>query len=120
VRRDQTVTFTVVITEAPYGREKAYSAVRFALTSLPDRHKVNLFLIQDGVYVAKKGQNPPASSKFGSYIDEVIKEAAEVKVCTRCSEARGLTDKDFLTGVKLATMHDLVDWTATVDKVMVF
>jgi tRNA 2-thiouridine synthesizing protein D len=113
-------TFTVVVTEAPYGREKAYSALRFALTCLVDGHRVNLFLMQDGVYVARKDQNPAEFPNFGGYLDEAIKEGADVKICTPCSQNRGLTDKDFLKGAKLATIHDLVEWTAKSDKVIVF
>ena len=50
--------FTVVVMEAPYGRERAYTALRFALTAALEGHKVRVFLVQDGVLVAKKGQKP--------------------------------------------------------------
>lgn len=52
--------FTVVIMEAPYGKERAYTALRFALSAALEGHKVKLFLVQDGVFVAKKGQAPDA------------------------------------------------------------
>jgi len=49
--------FTVIITTAPYGQERAYSALRFALTSLLEGIDINIFLLEDGVYVAKTSQS---------------------------------------------------------------
>ncbi len=112
--------FTVVITEAPYGRERAYTALRFALTALIDGHKVRLFLVQDGVFVAKKDQDPAEFPNHLEYLSQTIKEGAEVKVCTPCAKARGLLVEDLLQEVSLATMHDLVRWSADSDQVLSF
>jgi tRNA 2-thiouridine synthesizing protein D len=111
-------TFTIIVSEAPYGKEKAYTALRFALTALLEGHKANIFFVQDGVYVAKKSQNPAEFPSYLSYLQEAIKEGAEVKICTPCSRSRGIGEDDLIDGVKLATMHDLVEWTSTSDNVI--
>ena len=51
---------TLVIQDAPYGNEKAYNALRYALALLTQQVSVNLFLLGDGVAVAKRNQKTPA------------------------------------------------------------
>jgi tRNA 2-thiouridine synthesizing protein D len=113
-------TFTVVVMEAPYGRERAYTALRFALTAALEGHKVKLFLVQDGVFVAKKGQAPDVFPNIGSMLEEALKEGVEVKTCTPCCKARSLTQTEVVKGVIMATMTDLVKWCEESDKILTF
>jgi uncharacterized protein involved in oxidation of intracellular sulfur len=50
---------TLVIQDAPYGSEKAYNALRYASALVADKMQVNLFLLGDGVAVAKSNQKTP-------------------------------------------------------------
>jgi tRNA 2-thiouridine synthesizing protein D len=111
---------TVVITEAPYGRERAYTALRFALTALVEGHHIRLFLVQDGVFVAKKSQDPSEFPNHLEYLSQAVEEGAEVVVCTPCARARGLSEEDLLHDVRLGTMHDLVQWSVESDQVLTF
>jgi tRNA 2-thiouridine synthesizing protein D len=113
-------TFTIIISEAPYGREKAYTSLRFALTALIDGHKVNIFLVQDGVYVAEKLQSPAEFPSILTYLEEAIEEGANVKICTPCMKARGIPEENITNGAKLGTMHDLVEWATKSDGVISF
>lgn len=112
--------FTVVVMEAPYGREKAYTALRFVLSAALEGHTVKLFLVQDGVFVAKKGQAPDAFPNIGGLLEEAIKEGVEVKACTPCCKARSVSSAEVVKGVAMATMSDLVHWSVESDKVMTF
>jgi tRNA 2-thiouridine synthesizing protein D len=112
--------FTVVIMEAPYGRERPYTALRFALTAALEGHKVRLFLVQDGVFVARKAQAPDAFPNIAGLLSDAVKEGVEVKTCTPCCKARGLSIDDFVQGVQMATMSDLVEWSTSSDKVLTF
>ena len=47
---------TIVIQDAPYGSEKAYNALRYASALVTQQVAVNLFLLADGVGVAKNHQ----------------------------------------------------------------
>ena len=47
---------TLVIQDAPYGSEKAYNALRYASALVTQQVAVNLFLLADGVGVAKNHQ----------------------------------------------------------------
>jgi tRNA 2-thiouridine synthesizing protein D len=112
--------FTVVVMEAPYGRERAYTALRFALTAALEGHKVRMFLVQDGVFVAKKSQMPDEFPNITSLLEEAIKEGIQVKMCTPCCKARGVTSTETVHGVSMATMSDLVQWSVESDKVITF
>nr|MDO8100472.1 DsrE family protein [Candidatus Njordarchaeota archaeon] len=112
--------FTVVVMEAPYGRERAYTALRFALTAALEGHKVRMFLVQDGVFVAKKGQTPNGFPNIADLLEEAIKEGIEVKMCTPCCKARGVSPAETVHGVSMVTMSDLVQWSAESDKVITF
>ena len=115
------VTFTLIIYEAPYAKERALSALRFAFTGDLEGHKVRIWLFENGVYLAKKGQKPAQGlTNYEQLLEDLVKGGVEVKACVVCAEARGLAQTDIVDGVKLATIHDLVAWTAESDKVITF
>ena len=68
--------FSVMIFESPYGREKPYTALRFALTALLDGHDVIVILIQDGVSVGKTDQKPAEYPNIMEYL-ELIENALD-------------------------------------------
>jgi tRNA 2-thiouridine synthesizing protein D len=73
------------------------------------------------VYLAKKDQKPSQGlTNYGQTLENLIKGGVEVKACVVCVEARGLTQDDLFDGVKIATVHELVEWTVNSDKVIVF
>ena len=115
------VTFTVIIYEAPYAKERALSALRFAWTADLEGHKVRIWLFENGVYLAKKAQKPAQGlTNYGQMLEDLLKSGVEIKGCGVCAEARGLSQAELIDGVKLATIHDLVDWTLNSDKVITF
>lgn len=114
-------TFTVIIYEAPYAKERALSALRFAWTADLEGNKVRIWLFENGVYLAKKGQKPAQGlTNYGQLLEDLVKGGVEAKACVVCAEARGLAQTDLIDSVKLATVHDLVEWTANSDKVITF
>jgi len=113
--------FTIVIYEAPYAKERALTALRFAWTADIEGHKLKIWLFENGVYLAKKGQKPAQGlTNYGQMLEDLIKGGTEVKACVVCCEARGLTQTDLIEGVKIATVHELVEWTANSDRVITF
>ena len=115
------VTFTIIINEAPYAKERALSALRFAATCDIEGHKVRIWLFENGVYLAKKGQKPSKGLiNYGELLENLIQGGVEVKACIVCAETRGLAQADIFDGVKIATVHELVEWTINSDKVIVF
>jgi tRNA 2-thiouridine synthesizing protein D len=114
-------TFTLIINEAPYQKERAYTAFRFARTAVFEGHQTKVFLIENGVYLAKKDQKPAADQpNMGAFLEDLIKDGQEVKACVVCIKARGIAESELISGVKVATLNELVEWTAATDKTIVF
>ena len=114
-------SLTVIIFESPIAKERALTALRFAWTADLEGHKVRIWLFENGVYLAKKGQNPAQGlTNYGQMLEDLVKGGVETKACGVCAEARGLKQDDLIDGVKLATIHDLIEWTTNSDKVITF
>lgn len=111
---------SVMIFEAPYGSEKAYTALRFALTALIDGHKVTVILIQNGVYIGKKDQKPAESPNHLEYLQNAIEEGLKVIVCGVCCNARGMKQEDLADGINIVGMHEIVSACAESNQVLTF
>ena len=71
---------TIVIQDAPYGSEKAYNALRYASALLTQQVAVNLFLLADGVGVAKRDQKTPTGYyNTADMLSQLIAKGVKVK-----------------------------------------
>lgn len=114
----------IVINDAPYGTEKAYNALRMAMT-LQKEHgeemEINIFLLADAVFCGLPNQNTPDGYyNIERMLKSVIKRGGTVKSCGGCSEARGIAKLDFIDGVQLSNMKEFAQWTVECDKVFTF
>jgi uncharacterized protein involved in oxidation of intracellular sulfur len=96
-----------IINDAPYGTEKAYNALRMAMT-LQKEHagvKCRSFLMADAVTCALPGQTTPQGYyNVERMLKAVIQRGGQVKACGTCCEARGLKNIPLLEGVEISTM----------------
>ena len=120
-------TIAVAVGDPSYGRQRVYTALRFSLVALHQGHQVNLFIFEDAVWMAKKGQRPremPVGEVGMPNCEELlgaaIQEGLTVKACRVCSEERGLRPEEMIEGVESASMVDLVDWVVQSDKTVFF
>lgn len=111
---------TVMLFESPYGREKSYTALRFALTALTDGYEVTLILIQDGVFTGKKDQKPADYPNLAEYLQNAIDEGLKVIACGVCCNARGVKQDDLLNDITIVGMHEIVKAVAESDKTLTF
>lgn len=114
----------IIINDAPYGTEKAYNALRMAMT-LQKEHgenvNVKIFLLADGVFCGLPAQNTPSGYyNIERMLKSVIRKGGEVKSCGGCSEARGIDKLPFIEGVELSNMKAFAQWTFDADKVLTF
>jgi uncharacterized protein involved in oxidation of intracellular sulfur len=71
---------TIVIQDAPYGSEKAYNALRYASSLLANQVDVNVFLLADGVGVAKRGQKTPSGDyNAADMLSQLIAKGVKIK-----------------------------------------
>jgi uncharacterized protein involved in oxidation of intracellular sulfur len=114
----------IIINDAPYGTEKAYNALRMAMT-LQSEHgnnvEVKIFLLADAVFCGLPNQTTPNGYyNIERMLRSVISKGGEVKSCGGCSQARGIDKLPFIEGVKLSNMKEFAKWTAECDKVLTF
>lgn len=116
-------TVTIIINEAPYGKERAWNALRFAAAAASSAVKmnVNVFLLEDGVSVARRGQSPPKGYyNLEKMLQEIIDMNVKVRICGTCAKARGLSKDDLIPGVEIGTMINLANWVKESQKVLTF
>ena len=114
----------IIINDAPYGTEKAYNALRMAITlqkENPDGISIKIFLLADAVTCGLPNQKTPNGFyNIERMLKVVIRNGGEVKSCGGCSEARGIDKLAFIDGVKLSNMKEFAKWTIECDKVLSF
>lgn len=114
----------VIINDAPYGTEKAYNALRMAMT-LQKEHagkvEIKIFLLADAVFCGLPNQTTPNGFyNIERMLTSVINQGGEVKSCGGCSQARGIDKLPFIEGVQLSNMKEFAQWTVDCDKVLTF
>ncbi len=114
----------IIINDAPYGTEKAYNALRMAMT-LQKEHtekvRIKIFLLADAVFCALPNQSTPGGYyNIERMLKSVIQKGGEVKCCGGCSDARGIATLPFIEGVELSNMKEFAQWTVECDKVLTF
>ena len=113
----------IIINDASYGTEKAFNALRLAMTLLKEHEdvKVNVFLIADAVTCAiPKQETLDGYYNIERMLKFVLKKGGEVKACGSCIDARGFKDIRLLEGIERSTMSQLSKWTYETDKVITF
>lgn len=114
----------IIINDAPYGTEKAYNALRMAMTLLKEHDNevnIKIFLLADAVFCGLPNQKTPDGFyNIERMMQFVIHKGAEVKSCGGCSKARGIAELAFIEGVQLSNMKEFAQLTVECDKVLTF
>ena len=86
--------------------ERAYATFIFSKAAASMGKKVTIFLLMDGVSIAKKGNaekvKHPAFDRLDKLMIEVIEMGAKVYVCELSAEFRGMKQEDLVNGTNLA------------------
>ena len=113
----------ILINDAPYGTEKAYNALRLAIT-LQKEHtntEVLSFLMADAVACALANQTTPNGYyNIERMLKSVINKGGKVKACGTCTDARGIKNLPLIEGVEISNMSELTQWIVEADKVVTF
>lgn len=114
--------FLIIISHAPYdGTDVVWNALRFADALINEGYKVKLFLINEGVDLARKLPKPEnIEFDLGKMLLDLQNKGAEIKLCTTCINRCGITKGDLLDKNWPGGMKDLVNWTVEVDRIATF
>jgi uncharacterized protein involved in oxidation of intracellular sulfur len=111
----------IIINDAPYGTEKAFNALRLAMTLQGEGADVNIFLLADAVTCALPNQvTPQGYYNITSMLKGIIAKGGQVKVCGRCAIARGIKELKLIDGAEISSMMELTRWVIDSDKVITF
>jgi len=119
----KTMNILLIINDAPYGSEKAYNALRLAMTLQKDHPgaEVHIFLMADAVTCALPNQSTPQGYyNIQRMLRSVASKGGQIRGCGSCIEARGLKELPLLEGVETSNMAQLAQWTMRADKVLTF
>ncbi len=113
----------IIINDAPYGKEKAYNALRLANkinSDYPDSD-LSIFLMADGVNCAISNQKTPD----GYYnIEKMLKinlrKGTRLLLCGSCLDARGLQEEQLIKNAQRSTMKELIREIMESDRVLNF
>ena len=115
---DKKKVFTIAIGSAQYTKERPLTMLRFALTALLDGHKVNIFLVEDGIWVGKKNQDPTTYDNVGKWMNDALEQGAKVLACGVCMKSRGMNDDELMEGITKTTMNGFLEMCVEADNVL--
>jgi uncharacterized protein involved in oxidation of intracellular sulfur len=119
------VQSVLIIIHAPaYGSERMLSALRLA-TAIASQEietvSLRLFMMSDAVTVGLPNQlSPESGCSLQQMLEELVRLGAQIKLCRTCAQARGVVDRELISGVAIGTLPELAEWTLTADKVISF
>jgi len=86
--------------------ERAYATFIFSKVALSMGKKVTIFMLMDGVSIARRGTaagvKHPAFDRLDRLMDEVVKAGAKIYVCELSAQFRGIKAADLAEGARLA------------------
>lgn len=112
-----------ILNESPYATEKSFNGLRLAINlqeEYADQVEIKIFCFSDAVLAGLAGQNPKEGANIQQALEILTAQGAEVKLCTTCCNARGITQLTLAQGVALGTLDDVASWTLWADKVINF
>ena len=87
-------------------------AIHLATIAHKEGKNVVLFLLDEGVYLAKKGIADNLRAATGDVADDLLLYLQEfgvpILVCTPCAAARKITENDLIEGSRMATAAELI------------
>ncbi|MDO4626852.1 MAG: DsrE family protein [Pasteurellaceae bacterium] len=112
-----------ILNESPYGTEKTFNGLRYAINLQEEYGKqieLKLFFFSDAVLAGLAGQAPNDGPNVQQALEILTAQGAEVKLCTSCTKARGITHLPLVQGVSVGTLDDVSAWTIWADKIINF
>lgn len=94
--------------------EKAYNAMRFAVTAYKTRHEVKVFLLGEGVEISKLTHD---RFNVAAHVKEFNQIGGEILACGTCMNIRNMKENDMFSVSTMIECVNMVEWA---DKVLTF
>jgi tRNA 2-thiouridine synthesizing protein D len=108
--------------DSPFQYESADQVYEIAQAALRKGHKVNIFIMMDGVYnpITSQSGKPLNLITISEKLEDLINKGVKVTACRVCMELRGVEEKLFPKGLDVGGIFDLSDMIANSDVVINF
>lgn len=112
----------LILNKEPYdGTDVIWNALRLAENSLVTGNKVRIFLLNNGIDLARVGLDAPKGSyDLQKMLLDLIDKGVSVKLCKTCIVRCGIGEGETIDEAEIAGMRDLVEWTEASDKIISF
>jgi len=104
--------FLFVLSRGTEDPTRSTRCIQFAKVAKETGHEVNIFLIEEGVMVAKVGMvdniKSPTGDELKGHLDYLVKEKVPIFVCTPCANARQLGPDELVSTAQLDTAKTLI------------
>ena len=118
----------VIVTQPPYGKEDAFSAVPLAASQVAAGNEASLIFVSGGVHSIVKGQKTGYGDLAVWFKDvpsveaEIIKniELVSFYALDRDMAKRNIADSEIISGIKKITLPELTDMILEADVNLVF
>lgn len=108
-----------VLHDPPYGTERVYNGMRWAIEMARQDLEVRVFLFGDSVVSVSAGQKvPDGYYNVGKQVASLTRLGGSVGCCGTCLDARGITEDRIVDGAHRSSMKELAEWTLWADKVI--
>ncbi|MCP4694669.1 MAG: sulfur reduction protein DsrE [Desulfobacterales bacterium] len=91
---------------------RATRALFFAMIAQKEGKETAVFLLDEGVYLARKGILENVQAATGDKADDHMTYLQEydvpVLVCTPCAKSRGIVEEDLIEGARMATGDQMI------------
>lgn len=115
---------TLIFNHQPYdGSDVTWNALRLAKTLFKSGEKVNIFLMNDAVDLAREIVAMPESYDHDlvAMLKQLYEEGVAVQACGTCNARCGLfKNQPYFDESVSSTMQVLADWVIASDKVLTF
>jgi uncharacterized protein involved in oxidation of intracellular sulfur len=108
-----------VLHDPPYGTERVYNGLRWAIEVARQKQEVKVFLFGDAVVSVMDHQRvPDGYYNVGKQIATLSRLGGEIGACGTCLDARGIGEDLIAQGTHRSSMKELTEWTLAADKVI--
>ncbi|MBU1398058.1 MAG: DsrE family protein [Pseudomonadota bacterium] len=83
-------------------------ALFFAMVAHKEGKNSVVFLLDEGVYIAKKGMRAATGDSADDHLAYLQEYGVPIYVCTPCAKSRQITEADLIPGAKMATGMELI------------
>eukprot|EP00767_Chilomastix_cuspidata_P008508 gnl/Chilomastix_cuspidata/9826.p1 GENE.gnl/Chilomastix_cuspidata/9826~~gnl/Chilomastix_cuspidata/9826.p1 ORF type:complete len:120 (-),score=2.05 gnl/Chilomastix_cuspidata/9826:338-697(-) len=105
----------VVIAAGLDNPNRSTRGIHLATVAQKKGKDVKVFLLDDAVFIAKKGLADNLYAATGDSAADLLLHLQEFEVpilaCTPCAQARKIGEEDLIEGSRLATAAELIDYT---------